>query len=162
VTPYYDEGGITIYHGDCREVTEWLGADVLVTDTRHVLTWLKGNHLGMGDLRIPWRPNTEEVYVLGHGFHGHRGSSLLDFPAPVSWASKGRKHPHEKPAELLAALIAKCPPGVVADPFMGSGTTLRAAKDVARRAIGVEVDERYCEIAAVRLSQEVLALGGVA
>ena len=45
--------------------------------TRHVLTWIKGDHLGMGDLSIPWRPNTEEIYVLGTGFIGHRGTSAL-------------------------------------------------------------------------------------
>ena len=68
----------------------------------------------------------------------------------------GRMHPTEKPVSLVAALLDKSPPGVVLDPFMGSGTTLRAAKDMGRKAIGIEIDERYCEIAANRMAQECL------
>jgi DNA modification methylase len=128
--------------------------------TRHILTWVKGDHLGMGDLSIPWRPNTEEIYVIGTGFTGHRGTSCLSYPGPVTWASKGRSHPHEKPVDLLRDLIGKCPPlAEVVDPFMGSGSTLRAAKDLGRRAIGIEISEAYCEIASNRMAQEVLDFG---
>ena len=216
--PYYQDDLVTLYHGDCREVTEWLEADVLVTDppygmtlrsgwngafgdnrvandetteardsalslwgerpalifgrwseprpsgTRMVLTWEKGEHVGMGDLSLPWKPNTEEIYVLGSGFVGSRNGSVLKCHAiagTVGRAMDGtRSHPTEKPAALMASLIRKTV-GAVADPFAGSGTTLRAAKDEGRKAIGVELDERYCEIAAKRLAQDTL-FGGAA
>ena len=67
-------------------------------------------------------------------------------------------HPSQKPTPLMRHVIEKAPLGVIADPFMGSGTTLRAAKDLGRKAIGIEIDEHYCEIAARRMGQEVLAL----
>jgi DNA modification methylase len=125
--------------------------------TRAVLIWDKGEHVGMGDLSLPWKPNTEEIYIVGSGFVGHRGSSVLRYSAPVTWNStrNGRKHPHEKPTALIKALLSKHPALLILDPFAGSGATLLAAKEMGRRAIGIELDERYCEIAARRLSQEV-------
>ena len=210
-TPYYSDSSVTLYHGDCREVTAWLEADVLVTDppygynhasnwvgefkgrriandldlsarddvlttwghrpalvfgswrmpkpvgTHTVLTWDKGLASGMGDLSVPWKPNTEEVYVIGKGFAGHRDSSVLR-ASVVTWASKGREHPNMKPVGLMQQLIAKTV-GTIADPFAGSGSTLVAAKQLGRRAIGVELDERYCEIAARRLGQGVIDFG---
>jgi site-specific DNA-methyltransferase (adenine-specific) len=72
---------------------------------------------------------------------------------------RDRLHPNEKPLELVTMFLAlhSFPGDLVLDPFMGSGTTLRAAKDLGRRAIGIEIEERYCEIAAKRLSQEVFS-----
>jgi site-specific DNA-methyltransferase (adenine-specific) len=71
-------------------------------------------------------------------------------------AKNGRVHPNEKPLDLLRHLIAKAPAGVIVDPFAGSGTTGRAAKDLGRKAILIEIEERYCEIAAKRMAQEVM------
>lgn len=69
-------------------------------------------------------------------------------------------HPTQKPEALMkwCLTLRWVPSGLVLDPFAGSGTTLRAAKDLGRRAIGIEIEERYCEIAAKRLAQEVLPL----
>jgi len=211
VKPYYERDGITIYHGDCREILPTLAADVMVTDppygsnyssgrngpyrgvaiandqdvsfrdevlalwkgpalvfgewrnpvpnARQAMVWDKGLAAGMGDLSIPWKPNWEMVFVIGTGFSGKRTSGIL-VGSVVTWASKGRVHPNMKPVSLMADLIAKCPAGLVLDPFMGSGTTLVAAKLGGRRAIGIEIEERYCEIAAKRLAQGVLPFGG--
>lgn len=68
-------------------------------------------------------------------------------------------HPAPFPLALPARAIETTAPGLVLDPFAGSGTTLRAARDAGVRAIGIEIEERYCEIAAKRLAQEVLPLG---
>ena len=67
-------------------------------------------------------------------------------------------HPCPKPIRATRWFLSRLPGQVVLDPFMGSGTTLRAAKDLGRKAIGIEIEERYCEVAAKRLAQEVLAV----
>lgn len=77
--------------------------------------------------------------------------------APVGGDEK--EHIAEKPADVMGWILQVVPPGsIVLDPFAGSGSTLRAAKDRGLRSIGIDVDERYCEVAAQRVSQEVLAL----
>lgn len=83
-------------------------------------------------------------------------STLLRHTPPNA---DSRVHLTQKPESLISEILSVAPKGLVLDPFMGSGTTLRAAKDLGRRAIGIEQEERYCEIAAQRLSQETLGLG---
>ena len=69
-------------------------------------------------------------------------------------------HPTQKPLLLMATIITdySTTTGTILDPFMGSGTTLRAAKDLGRKAIGIEIEERYCEIAAKRMAQMAMEL----
>jgi site-specific DNA-methyltransferase (adenine-specific) len=207
--PYYEDQWVRLFHGDCREITDWVAADVLFTDppygiayqsgkdgtlprsiagdedttlrdqalvrwgnrpalvfgtwrpprpaaTHTRLVWDTKGALGMGDLSVPWKPSDQEIYVLGKGFTGRRDSNIIVCAPVQSMATNGRLHPHEKPVALLAALLGKCPPGVIADPFAGSGSLGVAAKMLGRRAVLVELDERYCEITAKRLAQDSL------
>ena len=147
-------------------VVEWAGgASAIVFGSwkvakplgcRAVLTWEKGDHVGMGDLSLQWKPNTEEIYILGRDFAGHRGSAVLRFNAPVSWNSVGfgRVHPHEKPVELMEELVGKTRAITILDPFMGSGTTGVACIRTGRKFIGVEISPKYFEIACRRIEAE--------
>src|SRR5699024_11351225 len=238
--PYYEDDFVTLYHGDCLEVTEWLGADVLVTDPpygiahRHKRTSGKTKHerrkrsqerraqggveyhgvandnsteardlalqlwgtrpaLVFGTWRRPrpantiqrliwhkadqatglaspqshpWISKDEEIDVLGQRMGQFNGNGRVDGTVYTTSESRGSRvrqigHPTPKPLDLMETLIEKCPPGVVADPFAGSGSTLVAAKRLGRRAIGVELEEKYCEIAVRRLSQDVLDFEGL-
>ena len=213
--PYYQDEFVTLYHGDCLEITDWLAADVLVTDppygmaydsgwvkgrtrpiasddstatrdaalalwgehpwlafgtwrqprpsgTRHVLVWDKTDGVGpgMGDLSAAFGTSHEEVYLGGpwRKQSARRGSVIRTACAmgnPSGLVAR-MGHPTPKPTDLMETLIAAAPPGTIADPFAGSGSTLVAAKALGRKAIGVELEERYAEIAARRLSQDVL------
>ena len=214
--PFYDHAGITIYHGDCRELLPCLTADVVITDppynakgiglpqkqyiggafsmtteaykmfcsdwfqlcmsitermgftpgTRHlwcypparwVAAWYKPGavaYTGLGGFNI-WEP------ILIYGSSPSRLTSDVYTLTPQNLRTGPEKeHPCPKPLPLLRWLVGglSADNEVCLDPFMGSGTTLVAAKHLGRRGIGVEVEERYCEIAAKRLSQEVFDL----
>jgi site-specific DNA-methyltransferase (adenine-specific) len=92
------------------------------------------------------------------------GPSLSDFDGAVQNVYRGapvgdKLHIAEKPVDVMRWILAVVPPrSLILDPFMGSGSTLEAAKAHGHTAIGIDSDERYCEIAAKRLAQEVLPL----
>ena len=216
VTPYYDHAGITIYHGDCREVLPTLDvADLLCTDPPYGIGAdrnLRANKQG-GRAVAPSRdygvgnwdsapPDDATMQLVLRAAHqaiiwGGNYFRLPPSPAWLVWDKDNggntyadcelawtnlsqsvrrvryrwmgmlqehggrdketRYHPTQKPLPVTRWCLAFCPTAhVVLDPFAGSGTTLRAAKDMGRRAIGIELEERYCEIAARRLCQEVL------
>ena len=114
---------------------------------RGLLIWEKPSP-GMGDLGH-WGPSYEMIASAGTGkISGGRDGSVLRYSAP---SSKAREHPTEKPLDLLSYLIDKLDAGTILDPFMGSGSTLHAAQVLGRHAVGIESEERYCEIAARRL-----------
>lgn len=211
--PYYEGDGVTLYLGDCLEVTEWLAADVLVTDppygigytrpaiaaynnpghngivgdattqardavlsawtgpavafgafthppagAKQVLVYVKPPDAGFMGSVGGYRRDCEGIYLLGNwgSGPGTRSSVIATGRARVGGPSRG--HPHSKPVDVMEQLIDACPPGVIADPFAGSGSTLVAARNLGRKAIGVEIEERYCEIIARRLNQAVLPL----
>jgi site-specific DNA-methyltransferase (adenine-specific) len=230
MTPYYADDMVTLYHADCREITEWLAADVLVTDPPYGRGWRQGRIAGKGNGRRPsdasaahggiandadttardaalllWgnrpavifgdlmlgpptrtrqvlicrkpssagvrgatagrRRDVEAIYLVGPWPSGIGGESSVIETATANVATGPAVrygHPHAKPLDVMERLVDKCPPGVIADPFAGSGSTLVAARNLGRRAIGVELEERYCEIAARRLAQQPLVIGGAA
>lgn len=227
MTPYYDDGSVVIYHGDCREVLPELRGDAIVTDPiwpdrENVFPGIDAKRL-LGEalavanmvrvvvqigcasdprfleavpsrwpyIRTCWLEyacpsyqgrvmNTGDVaYVFGEPPPSEKGRMVLPgrfISGRVdrgltrwNWDNStrrklGRDHadalPHPTPRRLehVSWLVNWFGGEVVIDPFLGSGTTLLAAKNLGRRAIGIEIEERYCEVAARRLSQEVLPL----
>lgn len=137
---------------------------------RMELIWDK-EIVGQGDLSLPWGLSHERITFgvhvkseknraegRGNGAARQRRASVLRFQRQHS--AQNALHPTEKPVRLLRELIESSSHigDVVLDPFVGVGSTLVAAQCECRRAIGIEIDERYCEIAARRLQQGVLPL----
>ena len=137
-------------------VPMWLGD---IERTHYLIAWTKANnnsrnYFGPTSGYQCWEP----ILVYGKS----RQTVLRDWiDQPISLQREVGGHPCPKPLRLMRWVVTSLSTdgGLVLDPFMGSGTTLRAAKDLNRKAIGIEIEERYCEIAAKRLAQEVLALG---
>lgn len=242
--PYYDDGTVTIYHGDCREILPTLPAvDLFVTSPPYNLgtttgggfartpgtktgTWSGGalaygyesfsDSLPMDEyendqgrvLELCWKQLTPSGAI----FYNHKprvqgGVSWLPFMADLPlrqivvwdrgagmnfapthfvpryewvllyakpefrltdgasglsdvWRFPPERGVEDHPAPFPLGLPTRCVESTAAqlicDPYMGSGTTLRAAKDLGRRAIGIEIEERYCEMAAKRVAQESL------
>lgn len=132
-------------------------------DLRQVLIWRKPADAGVVGSTTGFRRDIEAIFLTGSWpRRDARWSSVLtsriaNIGGTASPAGH-TGHPHTKPLDLMETLIDACPPGVIADPFAGSGTTLLAAKRLGRTAIGVEIDERHCETIARRLDQGVLHL----
>lgn len=129
--------------------------------TTQTLIYRKPTDAGTHGTAAGFRHDVEPVYLIGKWPHALGGrSSVIESGARMVGGSVGPAgrygHPHAKPVDVMETLLRACPDGVVADPFAGSGSTLVAARNLGRRAIGVELEERYCEKAAIRLSQAVL------
>lgn len=223
--PYYEEDGVTIYHGDAREILPTLRAESIITDpiwpdcehafpgidakallretldvadvdriTIHLGCWSDPRFLEavpprFSYVRTCWLRyacpsyrgrvlnGADVAYVFGKPPTPRPGAMVLpgertatgsdaDFTRS-SWDEAKRSkrrdfqampHPTPRKLEHVAWLVEFFGGETIIDPFMGSGTTLRAAKNLNRRVIGIEREERYCEVAIGRLAQQVLDL----
>jgi DNA modification methylase len=119
----------------------WGGNYFAMPPSRCWLAWFKTNSVPtMADHELAWTSFDRPSKSYSRTCNG--------------WA---RFHPTEKPIDLMKWCLSFAG-GSILDPFMGSGTTLVAAKQLGRKAIGIEIEEKYCEIAVRRLRQEVLVL----
>lgn len=215
--PYYEHAGITIYHGDCREILPQLpNADLILTDPPYGIGEAAGKNKSRGKLGIAkdygyanWDNETPQEWMFGlmRCKSTHQiifGGNYFPLPPSKCWLvwdkdntgdfadcelawtnldkavrkltwrwngmlqedmsrKEERFHPTQKPLAVMKWALGQAPSSIssVIDPYMGSGTTLIAAKSAGASAFRIEQDERYCEIAAKRLSQEVFDFSGV-
>lgn len=118
-----------------------------------------------GSLRQPRQPRTSPSKDAGargkpQADQARMGDVWRDESPQLNPNQRGRLHPNEKPVSLMRRLLTALPAGVVLDPCAGSGSTLIAARELGRCAVGVEVDERYCKVAAARCAQGCLLVPG--
>ena len=155
VRPMLPDGASFLSFIDWRQWPNLVGAlETCNYRVQGMIVWDKGS-MGLGN---GFRAQHELVCHASKGvptIHDKGCGNVITHPRQAP-----DDHPSPKPEQVMQRLIevVTVDRGVVLDPFMGSGTTLRAAKNIGRRAIGIELEERYCEIAARRCAQEVLAL----
>ena len=122
-----------------------------------LVIWDKGNHVGAGNLSMPWKPNFEFVWVGGE-WEGRRGSGIIHYNAVggcVGNRNDGfRYHPTEKPVDVMGHFTQRVKAQTVLDPFMGSGTTGIACIRSGRRFIGIEQDPEHYATALKRITDE--------
>lgn len=118
-----------------------------------VHVWEKPN----GSLSHQWEP----IYAYGAATRISRVFRVATIlPNYTQFKAECEDHPTQKPLKLIRKLIAQEKPLSIVDPFLGSGTTLAAAKELGIAAVGIEQNEAFCEMSARRLQQECLSLGG--
>ena len=229
MTPYYEQDGIVIYHGDCRDVLPkleqvdsvvmdppydaithagartskggtvhrqeidfdpvgtdlWFVSPLLCLSRRWVVAFCALEQLASYQIAagLPryvrsgvWRRHSGPQFTGDRPAQAAEGIAIMHREGRKRWRRGGesgwwqavvvngpeRVHPTQKPEALMSDIVADFSDmgETVLDPFMGSGTTLVAAKRLGRKAIGIELEEKYCEIAARRLSQGALDLFG--
>lgn len=221
--PYYSHGGITIYHGDCREILPQIEKGLIVTDPpynvgyhyegyadnlstedyqslllsacplpcvlihyaedlcaiswtleelpKKIVAWVYPSNTARQWRGIAWWGTKPDFSLDGQEYRNPQDSRIAERIANgnrcklYDWwevnqvknvSAEKTEHPCQIPVTVMHRILRITPSEIVTDPFMGSGTTLRAAKDLGRQCIGIELEEKYCEIAAGRMQQEVL------
>jgi len=186
--PYYhdEDAGITIYHGDCRDILPHLPkVDLVLTDPPYGINKAEWD-TSFPSWAIPlcvekadctWGRHYKWV-IAGYNMNGMTYGAIgfgnwIPAVCAGKVKSKGRDahsfvvgrepqedHPDQKPLQFMRFLVNRLSESddTILDPFMGSGTTLVAAKQLHRKAIGIEIEQRYCAIAVSRLQQGVLPI----